>query len=390
MAKSLLIVESPAKAKTIQKYLGKDYEVMASKGHIKDLPKRGGVDLENDFAETYVVIDEKGKGEIVKTHPRQGQEGRSRPAWPWTRTARVRPSPRTSWRRSRPPRPPPRSAACCSTRSPRRASTRGCPTRATSTPTCTRRSAPGACSIVSAAIPLSSLLWRKLAFGLSAGRVQTPALRLIVDRQREIDAFVPVSYWLVDVALKGKRRARLHGAARLGQRREARACELASGRHHRAGGAALRQRPQARELTRSRASPSSSRAARHPRRTPRPSSSRTHPRAWACSPSARCAWRRGCTRVCRSARAKRASWSVSSPTCVRTACASATTPLPRCAASSRGPTARPSCPRRPTSSRARKSRTCRTRTKPFGPRVWTCRPMWPPSTSRTSSSSSTS
>ena len=63
MAKSLVIVESPAKAKTIQKYLGTDYEVMASKGHIKDLPKRGGVELENDFAETYEVIDEKGKGE---------------------------------------------------------------------------------------------------------------------------------------------------------------------------------------------------------------------------------------------------------------------------------------------------------------------------------------
>ena len=67
MAKSLVIVESPAKAKTIQKYLGKDYEVMASKGHIKDLPKRGGVDLENDFKETYEDIEEKGKGEIVKT-----------------------------------------------------------------------------------------------------------------------------------------------------------------------------------------------------------------------------------------------------------------------------------------------------------------------------------
>ena len=66
MAKSLVIVESPAKAKTIQKYLGKDYEVMASKGHIKDLPKRGGVDLENDFQETYEVIEEKGKGEVVK------------------------------------------------------------------------------------------------------------------------------------------------------------------------------------------------------------------------------------------------------------------------------------------------------------------------------------
>ncbi len=56
MAKSLVIVESPAKAKTIQKYLGKDYEVMASKGNIKDLPKRGVFYLENDFQETYYVI----------------------------------------------------------------------------------------------------------------------------------------------------------------------------------------------------------------------------------------------------------------------------------------------------------------------------------------------
>src|SRR5688500_18901107 len=58
---TLLIVESPAKAKTIQKYLGRSYVVLASKGHIKDLPKRGGVDIENGFKEEYVVIEEKGK-----------------------------------------------------------------------------------------------------------------------------------------------------------------------------------------------------------------------------------------------------------------------------------------------------------------------------------------
>src|SRR5688572_18893640 len=65
-AKSLLIVESPAKAKTIQKYLGGSVEVMASKGHIKDLPKRGGVDEENGFQETYELLSEKGKAEVVK------------------------------------------------------------------------------------------------------------------------------------------------------------------------------------------------------------------------------------------------------------------------------------------------------------------------------------
>ena len=60
MAKSLVIVESPAKAKTIQKYLGKDYEVMASKGHIKDLPKRGGVDLTRAVVDSQSVRAVKG------------------------------------------------------------------------------------------------------------------------------------------------------------------------------------------------------------------------------------------------------------------------------------------------------------------------------------------
>ena len=66
MAKTLLIVESPAKAKTIKKYVGAGYEVLASKGHIKDLPKRGGVDIENGFQETYELLEEKGKPEVVK------------------------------------------------------------------------------------------------------------------------------------------------------------------------------------------------------------------------------------------------------------------------------------------------------------------------------------
>ena len=71
MAKTLLIVESPAKAKTIKKYVGDGYEVLASKGHIKDLPKRGGVDIDNGFQETYELLEEKGKPEVqVDLHRR--------------------------------------------------------------------------------------------------------------------------------------------------------------------------------------------------------------------------------------------------------------------------------------------------------------------------------
>ena len=62
----VVVVESPAKAKTIQKYLGNKVAVMASVGHIKDLPKKGGVDMENGFEETYELLEEKGKAEIIK------------------------------------------------------------------------------------------------------------------------------------------------------------------------------------------------------------------------------------------------------------------------------------------------------------------------------------
>src|SRR5512138_136682 len=61
MGKTLVVVESPAKAKTIKKYLGPDYEVIASRGHVKDLPKKLGVDVQNDFTETYEIVPTKAK-----------------------------------------------------------------------------------------------------------------------------------------------------------------------------------------------------------------------------------------------------------------------------------------------------------------------------------------
>ena len=187
MAKSLVIVESPAKAKTIQKYLGKDYEVMASKGHIKDLPKRGGVDVENDFQETYEVITEKGKGEIVETIRKKSKQvqqvllamdpDREGEAIASHILEEVKDSaPEAIIRR------------VSSTRSRRRAvhgieNPRDIDQHLYEAQR-TRRVLDRI-----GGYPLSNLLWRKLGRP-SAGRVQTPALRLIVDASVR-STFVP-------------------------------------------------------------------------------------------------------------------------------------------------------------------------------------------------------
>ncbi|HEX7481482.1 MAG TPA: type I DNA topoisomerase, partial [Polyangiales bacterium] len=201
-ASTLLIVESPAKSHTIQKYLGRDYIVVASKGHIKDLPKRGGVDIENGFKETYEVIKEKGKEEtlrVINDNARRVQRvllatdpDREGEAIAWHLMEEVkREAPDVEVRRvlfneitkkgvmEGIANPRDLDANLYEAQRTRRVLDR------------------------IGGYPLSSLLWRKLAFGLSAGRVQTPALRIIVDRQHEIDAFVPRSYWLLEANLKG-------------------------------------------------------------------------------------------------------------------------------------------------------------------------------------------
>jgi DNA topoisomerase-1 len=202
MSKILLIVESPAKAKTIKKYLGAGYEVLASKGHIKDLPKKGGVDIENGFQETYELLEERGKPEVVKairaaakkadkvllaTDPDREGEAIAYHLMEVAKKAnkdaeikRVLFEEITK-RGVKKGLDEPRDLDANLYEAQR-----------------TRRVLDRI-----GGYPLSSLLWKKLAFGLSAGRVQTPALRIIVDRQHERDAFVPVEYWLVDARLKG-------------------------------------------------------------------------------------------------------------------------------------------------------------------------------------------
>ncbi|MGB5696218.1 MAG: type I DNA topoisomerase [Polyangiales bacterium] len=202
MSKILLIVESPAKAKTIKKYVGAGYEVLASKGHIKDLPKRGGVDIDNGFQETYELLEEKGKSEVVRairaaakkankvllaTDPDREGEAIAYHLMEVARTANKDAEIKRVLFEEITKR-----GVAEGLEHPRDLDSNLYEAQRT------RRVLDRI-----GGYPLSSLLWKKLAFGLSAGRVQTPALRIIVDRQHERDAFVSVDYWLVDVRLKG-------------------------------------------------------------------------------------------------------------------------------------------------------------------------------------------
>ncbi|TNF64916.1 MAG: toprim domain-containing protein, partial [Deltaproteobacteria bacterium] len=204
MSKILLIVESPAKAKTIKKYVGGDYEVLASKGHIKDLPKRGGVDIDKGFQETYELLEEKGKPEVVKairaaakkadkvllaTDPDREGEAIAyhlmEVAKKANKNAEIK---RVLFEEIT------KRGVVEGLEHPRDLDSNLYEAQRT------RRVLDRI-----GGYPLSSLLWKKLAFGLSAGRVQTPALRIIVDRQHERDAFVAIDYWLVDARLKGEK-----------------------------------------------------------------------------------------------------------------------------------------------------------------------------------------
>ncbi|HEX4351866.1 MAG TPA: type I DNA topoisomerase [Polyangiales bacterium] len=202
-ASTLLIVESPAKSTTIQKYLGNDYVVLASKGHIKDLPKRGGVDVDNGFKETYEVIQEKGKDETlrhIKEHARRVKRvllatdpDREGEAIAWHLLEEVRKeAPDVEIRR------------VLFNEITKRGVQEGIANPRDLDLNLYEAQRTRRVLDRIGGYPLSNLLWRKLAFGLSAGRVQTPALRIIVDRQHEIDSFIPRPYWLLEANLKGK------------------------------------------------------------------------------------------------------------------------------------------------------------------------------------------
>jgi DNA topoisomerase-1 len=198
MPKSLLIVESPTKAKTLQKYLGSDIQVVSSKGHIKDLPKNElGVDLEHDFQPKYVTI--LGKAKVIQElkkvaadipeiflGPDPDREGEAI-AW---HIAEVLGEENHQFHRVLLLELTPKAikAALAS------------PVKLNRP----RYDSQQARRILDRLVgyQISPILWQKVKIGLSAGRVQSVALRLVCDRERAIMAFVPDEYWTLDVCLE--------------------------------------------------------------------------------------------------------------------------------------------------------------------------------------------
>ncbi len=217
MEKGLVIVESPAKAKTIQKYLGKGFKVAASIGHIKDLPKSSlGVDIKNDFASEYEVIP--GKEKIVASlkklaatvdhiylAPDPDREGEAIAA----HLAEELGGDLFSGEKRVAKKGAKKSAITATIQ---RVTFNEITQKAVKEAFAHARDidrnlvdAQQARRVLDRLVgyQVSPLLWDKVRRGLSAGRVQTVALRLIVEREREIKAFNPVEYWTLDAALAG-------------------------------------------------------------------------------------------------------------------------------------------------------------------------------------------
>ncbi len=202
MAKKLLIVESPAKAGTIKKYLGKDYEVTASMGHIIDLPKSQlGVDVEHDFEPKYITI--RGKGELLTKLKKQAKGADI----VYLATDPDREGEAISWHLAR--------ALNIDLNSDCRVTfneiTKNAVKAAIKEPRSINMNlvnAQQARRILDRVVgyKISPILWEKVKRGLSAGRVQSVATRMICDREEEIENFVPKEFWTVDAVYKKGRK----------------------------------------------------------------------------------------------------------------------------------------------------------------------------------------
>lgn len=197
MAKYLVIVESPAKVKTIKKFLGKNYEVAASNGHVRDLPKSQlGIDVEHDFEPKYITI--RGKGDILAKLRKEVKKADKI----YLATDPDREGEAISWHLSK--------ALKLEGKNVYRISFNEITQNAVKTSLKEPREidmdlvdAQQARRMLDRMVgyKISPLLWVKVKRGLSAGRVQSVALRIICDREDEINAFIPEEYWTLDAKL---------------------------------------------------------------------------------------------------------------------------------------------------------------------------------------------
>ena len=200
MARNLVIVESPAKVKTIKKFLGSSYTVAASNGHVRDLPKsQMGIDVENDFEPKYITI--RGKGDILANLRKEAKKADK----VYLATDPDREGEAISWHLA--------NALKLDEKKMRRISFNEITKTAVKTSLKNPRNidmdlvdAQQARRILDRIVGyrISPLLWAKVKRGLSAGRVQSVTLRIIADREEEIDAFIPEEYWSLDAILKIK------------------------------------------------------------------------------------------------------------------------------------------------------------------------------------------
>ncbi len=212
MAKYLVIVESPAKVKTIKKFLGSNYEVMASQGHVRDLPKsQMGVDVEHDFEPKYITI--RGKGEILAALRKEVKKADK----VYLATDPDREGEAISWHLSKALKLEDKDIYRITfneiTKSAVKAAIKDA--RKIDMNLVDAQQARRVLDRV-VGYSISPVLWAKIKRGLSAGRVQSVALRIICDRENEIDAFIPDEYWTMDATLKvkGEKKpivARFHG-----------------------------------------------------------------------------------------------------------------------------------------------------------------------------------
>lgn len=200
MAKNLVIVESPAKVKTIKKFLGSNYEVLASQGHVRDLPKSQlGFDAEHDYEPKYITI--RGKGDILAKLRKEAKKAdkvylatdpdREGEAISWHLAAALKLEDKDIYRITF--NEITKNAVKASLKEARKIDMN-------------LVDAQQARRVLDRVVGygISPLLWAKIKRGLSAGRVQSVALRMICDRENEIDAFIPEEYWTMEASLNIK------------------------------------------------------------------------------------------------------------------------------------------------------------------------------------------